>query len=266
MALTDFAKEYLGRMFPDGYDGIERSDPEFFERFANFAFDEVINMPLQEGQERMDDRTRFMAFLSVLLGCQGLEQFRILLPASLNMGLTPVEVREIVYQAVAYLGLGRVRPFIDAMNEVFLERGIELPLEDQATTVYEVPDDGEDLRNRRVAGTKASVDLFGDFMREAWRMGPEEKRHINYWLNDNCFGDYYTRNGLPLKEREMITFCFIMAQGGAEPQLQGHTRGNLSAGNDRLFLIQLVSQCLPFIGYPRALNALSVIDEVAKAQ
>ena len=35
----------------------------------------------------------------------------------------------------------------------------------------------------------------------------------------------------------------------------------MTVGNDRLFLIQIVSQCLPYIGYPRSLNALSCIDE-----
>lgn len=59
----------------------------------------------------MDDRTRFMAYLATLLGCQGIDEFRVILPAALNMGVTPVEVKEIVYQAVAYLGIGRVFPF-----------------------------------------------------------------------------------------------------------------------------------------------------------
>ena len=49
-------------------------------------------------------------------------------------GVTPVEVKEIVYQACAYLGIGRVRPFFDVVNEVLTEKGIALPLEGQATT------------------------------------------------------------------------------------------------------------------------------------
>ena len=56
--------------------------------------------------------------------------------------------------------------------------------------------------------------------------GPVLRRNINRWLADNCFGDYYTRNGLNDQEREMITFCFILAQGGCENQLRGHTVGN----------------------------------------
>jgi 4-carboxymuconolactone decarboxylase len=107
------------------------------------------------------------------------------------------------------------------------------------------------------------VDIFGDGMREFYRSGPEEARHINRWLAANCFGDYYTRGGLGYRERELITFCFIAAQGGCEPQLTAHAGANMRLGNDRPFLIAAVSQCLPYIGYPRSLNALRCIDEAA---
>ena len=104
-------------------------------------------------------------------------------------------------------------PFLKAVNEVLEEQGVELPLPSQATTTAE---------NRREAGTQAQVDIFGESMRDFWKSGPEETRHINKWLADNCFGDYYTRPGLDRKQREMITFCFLAAQGGCEPQLTAH--------------------------------------------
>lgn len=93
--------------------------------------------------------------------------------------------------------------------------------------------------------------------------GPVLRRNINRWLADNCFGDYYTRNGLNDQEREMITFCFILAQGGCENQLRGHTAGNFGVGNDKEKLYGVVEQCMPYIGYPRSLNAMNIIDEVA---
>ena len=89
-------------------------------------------------------------------------------------------------------------------------------------------------------------------------------RHINYWLADNCFGDYYTRTGLDYKQREMITFCFLAAQGGCEPQLTSHAAANMKIGNDKVFLIKIISQCLPYIGYPRSLNALRCVNDAAK--
>ena len=253
MEITEFAKEYHEKMFPGYKSDFLRTDPEFIERFDNFAFDEVINQPGQG----LDDRTRFTAILATLLGCQGIDEFRAMLPAALNFGVTPVEIKEITYQAVAYLGIGRVFPFLKAVNAVLEERGVKLPLEGQAMTTTE---------NRREMGTQAQVDIFGEGMRDFWQSGPEESKHINYWLADNCFGDYYTRTGLSYAQREMITFCFLAAQGGCEPQLTSHAAGNMRVGNDKAFLIRVISQCLPYIGYPRSLNALACVNKAAETE
>ena len=254
MAISEFSKQYHEKMFPGYVSKFLQTDPEFIERFDNFAFDEVINMPDIGGKE-VDDKTRHMAILATLLGCQSIDEFKAMMPAAMNFGVTPVEIKEITYQAVAYLGIGRVFPFLKVVNEVLEEKGIFLPLEGQATTTTE---------NRREAGTQAQVDIFGEGMRDFWQSGPEESRHINLWLADNCFGDYYTRKGLNYAERELITFCFLAAQGGCEPQLTSHAAANMRNGNDKLFLIKIISQCLPFIGYPRSLNALTCINQAAE--
>ena len=159
-------------------------------------------------------------------------------------------IKEIVYQAVDYLGISRVLPFLDTTNDILTKRGIKLPLENQATTT---------LENRLEKGIEAQATIFGEHMKEAWKNG-----HINRWLAANCFGDYYTRTGLDLKQREMITFCFLAAQGGCEPQLIAHAKGNMNLGNDKDFLIKVVSQCLPYIGYPRSLNAITCINKAAE--
>ena len=249
MAISENARDYHEKMFPGYVSKFLETDPEFIERFDNFAFDEVV----QTGD--MDGRTRFMAILATLLGCQGIDEFRAMIPAAMNFGVTPVEIKEIVYQAVAYLGIGRVFPFLKAANEVLEAKGIQLPLEGQATTTTE---------NRLQAGEQAQIDIFGEGMRGFAQSGPEESRHINRWLSDNCFGDYYTRKGLDYRQREMITFCFLAAQGGCEPQLTSHAAANMRIGNDKAFLIQVISQCLPFIGYPRSLNALRCVNDAAK--
>lgn len=250
MAITEAARAYHEKMFPGSRSAMLETDPEFMERFYNFAYDEVVN------QDDLDGRTRFLAILAALLGCQGVDEFHCQMGAALNFGVTPVEVKEIVYQAVAYLGMGRVSPFLEAVNAVLTERGIALPLEPQATTTME---------NRREAGTQAQVDIFGEHMRNFWQSGPEDSRHINRWLADNCFGDYYTRKGLTYRLREMITFCFLAAQGGCEPQLTSHAAANMRLGNDKTFLMKVISQCLPYIGYPRSLNALRCVNEAAKS-
>lgn len=251
MAMNDKAKEYHERMFPGYVSDFLRTDPEFIERFDNFAFDEVVN---EEGQQ-LDDKTRFIAILAVLIGSSSADEFRGMMKAALNFNVTAVEIKEIVYQAVDYLGIGRVFPFLKIANEVLESLGYTLPLEGQAQTTTE---------NRYEKGEETQIAIFGESMRGYGERGPKESRHINKWLVDNCFGDYYTRTGLNYAQREMITFCFLYAQGGCEPQLHAHTAANMRLGNDKAFLIRVISNCVPYMGYPRTLNALRVINEEAK--
>ena len=225
------------------------TDPEFYEFFGNFAGVEV------PAQSKLDSRTRYMAIIATLMGCQGIDEFKAILPDAVKAGVTPSEIKEVIYQGTAYLGIGRTYSFLKASNEIFKAMNINLPLENASTTTPE---------DRIEKGNKAQVDIFGDGMKGFQDSGPEETRHINRWLAGNCFGDYYTRKGLNLKEREMITFCYISAQGGCEPQLTAHARGNMLVGNDKAFLIDVVSQCLPYIGYPRSLNAMTCINKAAE--
>lgn len=223
------------------------TDPEFMKIIEHFTLEEVGKEPGQE----LPGETRFLTILAVLLGCQGLYVYQDMLPQALDSGLTPVMVKEMVYQAVDYLGIGRVMPFLSVTNDVLTARGVRLPLPAQATTT---------LEDRLEKGAEAQTEIFGAHMKEAWKAG-----HINRWLAANCFGDYYTRGGLDLKQRELITFCFLVAQGGCEPQLIAHAKGNMNLGNDKYFLIRVVSQCLPYIGYPRSLNAINCVNKAAES-
>lgn len=250
--LTPAAQSFHEKMFPGYVSDFLRTDPEFIERFDNFAFDEVVNTGT------LSDRTRMLCWLATLLGCQGIDEFRGMVNAALNMGVEPEAIQEIVYQATAYLGIGRVFPFLKTKNELFEARGIELPLAEQATTT---PDEASSY----AGGEQAQVAAIGPQMAGYADRGNPDYPHINQWLVKNCFGDYYTRGGLTIPEREMITFCFIAAQGGCEAQLRGHAAANVQCGNTREFLIQVVSNNVPFIGYPRSLNALAVVEEVTGA-
>lgn len=225
---------------------LHKTDPEFAQRFEYFAFQEAPN---EEGRQ-LPEKTRYMAILAALIGCGGADAYGEMLPKALDGGVTPVMIKEIVYQSAAYLGCGRMLPFLSRTNEIFSEKGIELPLPAQATTT---------LENRLEKGVEAQAEIFGEHMKEALKAG-----HINRWLAANCFGDYYTRKGLTLAERELITFCFLAAQGGCEPQLTAHAKGNMNMGNDKDFLLSVVSQCLPYIGYPRSLNAIACVNKAAE--
>ncbi|KAB7790719.1 carboxymuconolactone decarboxylase family protein [Bifidobacterium leontopitheci] len=232
---------------------LSETDPEFVELFSRFAYGEVVDEPGANHPD-LDNATRSMAILATLIGCQGADEYEAMLPVALDCGVSPVQVKEIVYQATAYLGFGRTLPFFGITNRVLASRGVALPLPPQSTTTPET---------RAQAGEQAQVDIFGERMRGFASSGPQETRHINKWLAGNCFGDYYTRGGLDLRQREMVTLCYLAAQGGCEPQLTAHAAANMRIGNGKAFLIAVVSQCMPYIGYPRTLNALRCINDAA---
>lgn len=217
------------KIFKETWDKLAKVDPEFTEIAVNFTQDEVAQASSLTEKERM------LCILSALLGCQGLGGFRNMLHTALDTGMEPVAIKEVLYQAAAYLGLGRVHDFLLAANEIMEQHGVQLPLAPQATT---------NEKTRFEDGLTKQVELFGEGMAKRQTDAPPLRRNINRWLAANCFGDYYTRNGLNDQEREMITFCFILAQGGCENQLRGHTSGNFGVGNDKEKLYSVVEQCM----------------------
>ena len=246
MTISEVAQRNHDELFPNHQSMLKVTDPELIEIFDNWVFGEVLS----EGG--LDTRTRLMAQLAALIACQAVNEYRVMLGGALNVGVTPVEVKEIVYQAVPYVGMAKVFDFLHATNDVLQSRGIELPLEGQSTTN---PD------TRFETGLATQKAIFGDRIAALYAQSPKDQLHIQKYLSANCFGDYYTRTGLDLKTRELLTLAMLEALGGCELQLAGHVAGNLAVGNDRQVLIGTLTQLLPFIGYPRTLNALKVIDE-----
>jgi 4-carboxymuconolactone decarboxylase len=246
MAIGEQAQRHHDALFPNHVSPLKVTDPELIELFDNWAFDEV----LKDGV--LDTRTRLMVQLAAMIACQTINEYRIMLGAALHVGVTPVEAKEIVYQAVPYVGMAKVFDFLHVTNEVLRSRGVELPLPGQSTT---------NPTTRFEKGRAVQRQILGDRIDQMYAQSSEDELHIQKHLSANCFGDYYTRLGLDLKTRELLTFAMLASLGGCEPQLLGHVAANLSVGNDRRVLLGTITQLLPFIGYPRTLNAIRVINE-----
>ena len=109
---------------------------------------------------------------------------------------------------------------------------------------------------------RSQKSIFGVAIEQMYANSPKNQLHIQEYLSANCFGDYVSRNGLDLKTRELLTFAMLISLGGCESQVKGHIHGNVSVGNNKETLITAVTQLIPFIGYPRALNALACVNEI----
>ena len=198
-----------------------------------------------------------MLVLGALIATQGLSEFKIILRASLNAGVKPDEIKEILYQSTPYVGMGKALEFILASNEIFKELKIALPLSSKATT---------NLENRGQKGLEIQRKLFGEAIDKGNAAAANDEKHIRAFLSAHCFGDFYTRTALELKFRELLTFVFVSALGGADAQVKAHVIGNLNIGNDRSILLATITALIPYIGYPRALNALAALNELSPAK
>ncbi len=226
----------------------EGSDPEFMRILQRFIFGEVC----QVGS--LDNRMRELITVTVLTVNQTLPQLKAHVGACLNVGVTPLEIREAVYQCAPFVGFPKTLNAIAAMNEVFVQKGIELPLQ-SAETVNEV--------DRYERGAALQTPLYGSEIADRYSWLPEGfDAAIPRWLTELCFGDFATRGGLDGKTRELLTVVMLASMGGAEVQVRAHVAGALRAGNSREEIVCALSQAMPYTGIPRLFNALNCAKEL----
>jgi len=240
------AVETRAQLFSGCESELAATDPELIEIFDNFAFAEVL------GYGDLDVKTRMMCILASCIAGAAQTEFRTMLEGALNVGVTPVEAKEVVYQAVPYVGMARTVDFVHIVNGVLTARGVALPLEGQSATSPET---------RFEKGLAVQKAIFGERIDAMRAAAPENQKHMQDYLSANCFGDYVSRGGLDAKVRELLTFSMLLTLGGCESQLRSHIQGNLNVGNDKRTLLAVVTQLLPYTGYPRTLNAIACLNE-----
>jgi 4-carboxymuconolactone decarboxylase len=249
VSITAKARRNHDQLFGERVSTLSQTDPELIEYFDNFAFDEVM------AHGDVTPRVRLLSQLAALVACQALTEYRIVLAAALSNGVSPVEAKELVYQAVAYLGIGKVYDFLSATNAVLTERGVELPLPPQSTTTPQTRFEKGWIVQAAIVGEEGVRGMHDN--------APADQKFIQDWLTANCFGDHYTRSGIELRTRELLTFVMLVAHGGCDPQVRAHVAGNLRVGNGRAVLLDVLAQLVPYIGYPRTLNGLAAVNEIA---
>ena len=173
--------------------------------------------------------------------------------SALAKGLSPEEILEAIYQCAPYSGFPRAVDAVEIARSVFKAKNVKVD-ESRATVNAET---------RLQAGADAQGTLFTPAYAEAAKAGKQNMPTIQYFLSSNCFGDYYTRKGLDLNTRELLTMA-ILVNLGTEPQLKAHISANLRIRTAE-YVEQAIYNCLPYCGYPRTLNALRLLKEAAAA-
>lgn len=247
MNRLELSEKKFRELFGNHKGPLEETDPDLQEMLNRFIFGEVFY------QGELSDKMRELITLVVLTTNQTLDQLQAHVFAALNIGVSPVEIKEAVYQCAPYLGFPKTLNAIQKVNEVFKGANILLPVESQKTVTEETRFDD---------GLKVQKSIFGEIIEKMHQTAPENQKHIQNYLSAFCFGDIYTRGCLDLRTRELLTLCILSALGGCESQVKSHVKGNLSVGNDKNTMLEAITQCLPYMGFPRTLNALGCINEV----
>ncbi len=226
---------------------LAETDPDLQDILNRFIFGEVF----YHGE--LTDKLRELITIVVLTTNQTLDQLQAHVFTSLNIGISPEEIKEAIYQCAPYLGFPKALNAINKANEVFTQLNISLPVESQKRVTEET---------RFGEGLKVQKEIFGDVIDQMHKNAPENQKHIQNFLSAFCFGDIYTRTALDIKTRELLTLCILSAMGGCESQVKSHVFGNLKVGNEKNTQLEAITQCLPYMGFPRTLNAISCINEV----
>lgn len=244
----DRAEAAYARLFGPRDTSVADTDPEFMEILRRFIFADVFSTG------DLNDQTRELVTITVLTCMQTLPQLRSHADAALTVGVSPVALRETVYQLAPFIGFPRTLNALGVINEVFAEHGIELPLPDQGR----VNDD-----TRYEEGLAIQAPLYGTEIADNLADLPAPfAQALPQFLTEFGFGDFATRTGLTSAQRELFILCALVALGDTGPQLTPHARAAIQLGNSTETVLAALVQCFGYIGFPRMIAGVRAVKNL----
>lgn len=108
---------------------------------------------------------------------------------------------------------------------------------------------------RKVDGDKVADNLIARYD----DLAPDFTRY----LVEFAFGEIYAREG-DLKHKEIVAISTLATMGGCDAQLETHVHGAFNVGLTETEIVEVVMTLIPYIGFPKALNAMSVVKRVVE--
>ncbi len=236
------------RLFGPRDAGTPDDDPELDSILRRFIFGDVFDTGV------LSDQTRELITVTVLACLQTLPQLGSHTAAALKVGVGPIQIREAIYQLAPFIGFPRTLNAVATIDEVFRDHSIELPLAPQGT-VSDV--------DRYARGLAEQAPLYGTEIKDNLADLPEPfNEALPRFLTEFCFGDFYTRGGLDLTERELLVLCALAALGDTAAQLGPHGRACIRVGNSKTVVVAALVHCFPYIGFPRAVAAIRTVKDL----
>lgn len=245
MERTERCNETYKKLYNKARRTKNSTDPELLEIMQKFEYGDVYN------SGDLDYKCRELIIICLITAQETPRGLKSHIFAALNVGVSPLEIREAIYQCATYIGFPRVLSAVGIMNEAFAEKSIEVPLKGNPPVA-----DSE----RFEKGKEIESKLLGNTFEQMFKDLPENYGEIiPKYITEVCFGDFYTRGALDVATRELLMFA-VVACVGVESHMRLHAKANQEVGNYKETLIASMVQAMPYIGFPRALNAIKILD------
>lgn len=235
------------RFFSPSAFSLDVTDPEFADIFREFAFETVI----EETDIPLEDNV--LASLAASIAGNGIDTFRVILKGALRARIRPECIKELIYHVGIYVGIARLLPFITVCNEEFDRFDISFPLARMGRVSKE---------DRLKDGRQLQNDLFEDRTKRFGDSFGKKYKFLERWISAHCYGDIWTRDGLSITQRQMITIAALTAIGGSDNLLKEHIRAAFNKGMDKKYLVSITASLIPYVGFPRAIGTLKIIEEL----
>lgn len=234
---------------PDALASVKALDdiaPDLGRFVVEFAYGDVHSRP------GLDVVQRQLVIVAALAAAgDTASQLHFHIDAGLHSGLDAAQIVEALIQLVPFAGLPRALNALTTARTVFEERHERIdPI---------VVDPGGDRYGR---GEDMLVRIDGEHGLEVIESLRDVAPDLGRYIVEFTFGDVYSRPGLDLPQRQLVTLGGLIGLGDTAPQQQVHVNAALNVGLSPRQVVESVIQAVPYAGFPRALNAIRVVREV----
>jgi 4-carboxymuconolactone decarboxylase len=224
--------------------------PDLGRYVVEFAYGDVYSRP------GLSVRQRQLATIGSLAGQGGAApQLDFHVDAALRVGLSPVEIVEAVIHVVPFAGFARALNALTVARSVFADQGVRFR-----------PPVQTDQRDRLERGREKLFEIDGQHGLDVIESLRDISPDLGRYIVEFTFGDVYYRPWLNAQQRQLVTIGVLASIGDVAPQLRVHLGAALRVGLSRSQVIETLIHLVPYAGFARVLNAVTVAREVFEAR
>lgn len=242
----------LAALDPNALADVERAvgglAPDLVRTMVEFAYGDILSRP------DLDVRSRQIATVAALAGLGNApSQLRFHIGGSLNVGVTPEEIVEVMYLTAVFAGFPAALNGLFAAREAFAAKGVTPGRQQPPSS-----DTGERRRRGQAALQATSGQAGVDVLESLRALAPD----MPDFLLEFSYGDVIARQILSPRHKEIAMIAVCAARGTMRPQLIVHLKAGLAVGLSRSESVEVLMQMAVYAGFPAALNALDAAREV----